>query len=530
MKRRDFLKTTAPMAVLPAFLNGMTVRAFAKAPGLESLLGSLVETDHVLVLVQLNGGNDGLNTVIPLDQYSNLSKVRSSVLIDESKVLKLDGLDGTGFHPAMTHLRNRFNDGEIAVVQGVGYPNPDFSHFRSTDIWLTGSDSDEVLTSGWIGRYLTEEYPNFPEGYPNETMPDPLAIQIGSIVSPVCQGLSVNMGLAISDPTAFYQLITGDYGAVPNTRAGKELAYIRTVADQTNAYAKVVKEASEKASNKSDRYPSPRENSLADQLKIVAQLIAGGLKTRVYIVSLGGFDTHANQVDITGGNENGQHANLLHRVSEAIDAFMHDCELLGIDERVLGMTFSEFGRRIISNFSYGTDHGTSAPMFLFGKKVKSGMLGTNPVIPANATAQDNMPMQYDFRSLYASVLRDWFCLEDMTVDSVLLHDFQYLPILQESCSTSSIREMNQKAGDAYVLNYPNPFREHTTIRFESAGEHVLIQIFDATGREIETLVNSKVPKGEHEVVFNAGRLPSGTYYYRYQSGFIQQTKPMLKIH
>jgi uncharacterized protein (DUF1501 family) len=530
MKRRDFLKASAPFAVLPAFMNGMTLRAFAKAPGLESLLGSAVETDHVLVLVQLNGGNDGLNTLIPLDQYSNLSKARPAVLIDEKKVLKLDGLDGTGLHPAMTHLRDRFNEGQVTALQGVGYPNPNFSHFRSTDIWMTGSDSDEVLTSGWIGRYLTEEYPNFPEGYPNSTMPDPLAIQIGSIVSPVCQGLSVNMGLAISDPSAFYQLITGDYGPVPNTRAGKELEYIRRIADQTNEYAKVVKSASEKATNKSDRYPEARQNTLADQLKIVAQLIAGGLKTRVYIVSIGGFDTHANQVDPNSGTEYGQHANLLGNVSEAIDAFMHDCELLGIDERVIGMTFSEFGRRIISNFSNGTDHGSSAPMFLFGKKVKAGMLGTNPQIPANATAQDNLPMQYDFRAMYASVLKDWFCLEDSTVDSVMLNDYQYLPLLQESCLTSSVHEMNRRAGDAYVMNYPNPFRDHTKIRFESQGEHVLLQVFDTQGRMIDTLVNAVVPKGEHEVVFSASLLPSGTYYYRYQSGFIQQTKSMLKIH
>lgn len=529
MKRREFIKSAAPFAVLPAFLNGMTIRAFAKAPGLEALLRSYVETDHVLVLIQLNGGNDGLNTVIPLDQYTNLSKARASVLIPESKVLKLDGLDGTGLHPAMSHLRNRYNDGEIAIVQSVGYPNPDFSHFRSTDIWMSGSDSNQVLSSGWVGRYLTEEYPNYPVGYPNETMPDPLAIQIGSIVSPVCQGLSVNMGLAISDPSAFYQLITGEFDPVPDTRAGKELTYVRTVADQTNEYAKVVKAASEKATNKSTLYPAARQNQLADQLKIVAQLIAGGLKTRVYVVSLGGFDTHANQVDITGGNENGAHATLLGRVSEAVNAFMDDCKLLGISDRVTGMTFSEFGRRIISNFSYGTDHGTAAPMFLFGSKVKSGMLGTNPEIPANATAQTNLPMQYDFRSVYASVLKDWFCLEDSGVETVMLKEFQYLPLLEESCSTSSLRELNKRAGDAYVMNYPNPVRMFTTFKFESNGDHLVLQLFDSMGREIDTLVNAPVPYGVHEITYDASDLPAGTYYYRYQQGMIQQTKSMLRI-
>lgn len=531
MKRREFLKTTVPFAALPIAMNGLPITALGNPDMMNILSKAFVNTDHVLVLVQMNGGNDGLNTVIPTDQYSNLSKVRSNVMIPVSKVLLMDGVEGTGLHPAMTHMREMFNNEKLSVVQGVGYPNPNYSHFRSTDIWNTASDSNEQWSSGWVGRYLTHEFPNFPVGFPNTDMPDPLALQIGSLVSTVCQGVSVNMGMAISDPSAYYKLITGDYTQSPGTRAGKELDYIRQVAEQSNAYGQAVKTAGEKGSNKSSKYPNAGDNRLADQLKIVAQLISGGLKTRIYVVSINGFDTHANQVDATGGNENGVHANLLGQLSEAIDAFQDDLKLLGLEDRVLGMTYSEFGRRIMSNFSLGTDHGAAAPLFLFGTKVKPGILGNNPQISSNVTVSDNLPMQYDFRSVYASVLKDWFCLEDAEVDSVMQKTHQQLPLIQENaCSTSSAhRAALRKSGEAYVLNYPNPFSAYTTIRFESDGGHILIQVFNSNAQVIETLVDTEMPKGEHEVVFSAGNLASGTYYYRYQNGSLQQTKPMMLV-
>ncbi len=531
MKRREFLKRSAPFAALPVVMNGLPITALGSPETNNILSKAFVNTDHVLVLIQMNGGNDGLNTVIPTDQYTNLSKARSNVMIPLAKVLVLDGQDGTGFHPSMTGMRSLFNDEKLSVIQSVGYPNPNFSHFRSTDIWHSASDTKEYWHSGWVGRYLGHEFPNYPEGFPNTDMPDPLALQIGSVVSTVCQGVSVNMGMAISDPDAYYKLITGNYTPSPNNRAGKELDYVRKVAEQSNEYGQAVKTAGEKGNNKSSKYPTEGENRLADQLKIVARLISGGLKTRIYVVSINGFDTHANQVSATGGNETGVHANLLSQVSEAIDAFQDDVEQLGLQDRVLGMTYSEFGRRIKSNFSLGTDHGAAAPMFLFGANVKPGILGDNPTIADNVAVNDNLPMQYDFRSVYASVLKDWFCLEDTEVDTVMQKTHQQLPVLKDSCNTSSIeRAKLRQAGDAYVMNYPNPFRVQTTIRYESDGGHIVLQVFNTNAQLIETLVDSEVPAGEHEVVFNAGTLAPGTYYYRYQNGSLQQTKPMILVH
>jgi hypothetical protein len=178
MKRRDFLQKTLPAGILlPSFMNGFSFRAFGMdSPELTSLLQPVTETDHVLVIVQLNGGNDGLNTVIPLEYFSNYVNARSNIYIPQEKVLPLNGK--TGLHPAMTGMADLYQQGQLKVVHSVGYPQPNFSHFRATDIWMSASDSSTIVNSGWAGRYLNYEYPNFPNGYPNSSMTDPLAIQI----------------------------------------------------------------------------------------------------------------------------------------------------------------------------------------------------------------------------------------------------------------------------------------------------------------------------------------------------------------
>jgi uncharacterized protein (DUF1501 family) len=197
---------------------------------------------------------------------------------------------------------------------------------------------------------------------------------------------------------------------------------------KTDQYADVIKKAALKITKQSDKYPAPGKNPLADQLKIVARLIAGGLKTKIYMVNTGSFDTHSKQTD-DADKTIGTHANLLKRVSEAIGVFMDDLNYLQAGDRVMGMTFSEFGRRIKSNASGGTDHGAAAPLFYFGNKVKAGVIGANPIIPINATVNDNVPMQNDFRSVYASILQNWFSLQPSDVQNILQKDFAMLPIV-----------------------------------------------------------------------------------------------------
>lgn len=515
------------MVVMPGLINGFSVKAYSSMPLLNALANA-AHTDHVLVLVQLKGGNDGLNTVIPIDQFSAYTNARTNIAIKQSAVLPLTGTAQTGLHPAMSGIQQRFNTGKIKIIQSVGYPSPSFSHFRATDIWLSASDSNQTLNTGWAGRYLDYEYPNFPIGYPNTQMPDPLAIEIGSVLSLGFQGPEVNMAMSVTDPTNFYNLINGVQDPVPNNAAGKELAYIRTTALQTNQYATGITQAANNVTQQSSSYPSPGTNSLADQLKIVARLIAGGLKTKIYMVNLGGFDTHNSQVD-AADTSTGDHAVLLGKVSVAINSFMDDLKFLAISNRVMGMTFSEFGRRIISNNSFGTDHGAAAPMFVFGDNVIPGMLGTNPTIPSNVTVNDNIPMQYDFRSVYASILEQWFCLDSADVQSVMLNNYQSLPIINSAGCTTGVHDLNAAAGKSLITNYPNPFSNHTTISFETKGDHTSVEVFDTTGQRVAILTDKEYQAGTYTIPFDASSLPSGTYYARLQNQLIQQVKTMIRI-
>ena len=426
MKRRKFLRDTITGVVLPSFLQGVSLKALAGTPFMHARHASL-NNDRVLVLIQLAGGNDGINTVIPFDQYSNYTAARPNIFLPQDKVLRLNGFDATAFNPALANMQQLFNDGKLGVVQAVSYPKPNFSHFRATDIWMTGSDSDKVVSSGWAGRFLNDVYPQFPDNFPNEAMPDPLAIQVGAVVSTALQGPLFTMGMAISNPAGFYKLVEGKVNVNANSRWGEQLDYIELMSQKTDQYSTVIKKAAQMVLTQSPDWPAAGKNPLADQLKIVSRLIAGGLKTKVYMVSTGSFDTHAKQTetDTTTGN----HAKLLQRVSEAIGAFMSDLKYLQIEDRVMGMTFSEFGRRIKSNASGGTDHGAAAPVFYFGSAIKPGIIGSNPVIPQNATVNDNVPMQHDFRSLYASVLQNWFNIPVQEVQQILMGDFSLVPIV-----------------------------------------------------------------------------------------------------
>lgn len=518
MERRQFLRNTG--VVLPSLVGGFSFRAFsADSPMMQSLLAPTTETDHVFVIIQLNGGNDGLNMVIPLENFSNYANARENIYIPENRALKLT--DTTGLHPAMTGLEALYKNGQLRVVHSVGYPQPSFSHFRATDIWMSASDSKEVVNTGWAGRYLNYEYPNFPYGYPNSSMTDPLAIQIGSTTSLTLQGPSVNMGMNISNTSNFYHLISGIEDPAPDTPAGKELTYIRQIAEQTQQYSAVIKAAATKTVQ---QVSYPVNNSLGDQLKIVARLIAGGLKTRIYMVSYGGFDTHSQQVDSTD-TTTGSHARLLKNVSDAIKSFQDDLTFLKVDDRVVGMTFSEFGRRIKSNGSMGTDHGAAAPLFIFGKSVLGGVLGDTPMIPASATVNDNLPFQYDFRSVYSTILANWLCVKDEDLQQIMLKNYQILPLVNAGVCKKAVN----LSGETLISNYPNPFTTSTIITFTTAGGHTLIQVIDTTGRVVKTLLDKEYgAAGTYTITFDGSFLQTGVYYARLQNLSVQQVRAMIK--
>lgn len=517
MKRRSFIKSSSAIGV-PLLINGIPVNAISRSSFLNLVSP---ENDKILVLIQLTGGNDGLNTVLPLDQYSALDKARNKILIKENLALKLR--DNLGLHPVMTGMKALYDEGKISLIQSVGYPNQNRSHFRSTDIWTSGSAVDVFETTGWLGRYYYPNHTNYPNGYPNNDNPDPLAITIGSLVSQTCQGPITNFSLAVNDPENLIKIPQGELAtSVPNTNYGIELKYLQTMLLQNNDYSDIMTNAYTAAGGTITSSGNP----LQDKLNIVSQLIKGGLRTKVYVVDIGTFDTHANQCDPTD-HEIGNHATLLQRVSDAVKAFQTELEKSGNDKRVIGMTFSEFGRRILANDSTGTDHGTAAPMFMFGTCIKGGILGNNPTINDTVANDEGVAMQYDFRSVYASVLMDWFGLSAAEVKSTLFSDFQKLPVI-EGCAPTNTDDYSRDFGLALDV-ISNPVMHTLKINYHTGDEKIRLSVFDSMGSEIKILVNGRSRAGEHNLSWEMGGVPSGNYFVRIASLYAQKTEHFSKI-
>ena len=409
--RREFLRTGllggSLCWTMPAFLSRTMQSLHAEADG--ALVQGVTGRDgNILVVLQLAGGNDGLNTVIPLgnDEYR---KSRPTIGVAEPSILKLD--PQTGLHPSLSGLASAYQEGHLAVVQGVGYPNPNRSHFRSTEIWATAVDSNKSSNTGWIGRYFDN----------------------------ACSGCDASVGIAMASqmPQALTASVPkgvliqggGGGGKKKNKKSGGEKAQADgsmmmeedddagqaggsigmlngpgnlgklsalDFLERTEMDAKVsqqeIAQASGKAKN-SVPYPATR---LGQNFAMVSRLIAGGMPTRIYYLSLGGFDTHTQQT--------GAHERLLKEMGDAVAAFLSDLKVQGNLGRISLMTFSEFGRRVKENASGGTDHGAAAPMFLAGGGIKSGLLGQMPSLAPQDLFDGDVKYNTDFRSVYATVL------------------------------------------------------------------------------------------------------------------------------
>lgn len=498
MKRRDFVRNLALVSAgTPVLLNNMNVQSIGK----KLFTVAKNNEDRVLVIIRMNGGNDGLNTVIPRDQYANLTIQRNNVLIPETDVLALT--TEVGLHPKMTGMKTMFDSGTLGIIQNVGYPEQNRSHFRSMDIWTSGL-IDSPADTGWLGRYFDNEYPGYPNGYPSGTHPDPFAISLGYEVSATCQGLMANFSHAVNDPFDVYNLNSG--GAINDgTYYGDHMEYLTTLINQANAYGQQVNDAAN-AGTGSLASLYDLSNPLAQQLRYVAQMIDGGLQTNVYILNVNGFDTHNAQVTATS-TVDGEHANLLKQISDAVASFQADLEQMNHQGRVAGMTFSEFGRQIASNASLGTDHGDAAPMFLFGACLNTNIMGNNPTISSTVVSQAGIPLEYDFRDIYASILKDWFGVPTAEIQSFFEHTVQYYPILG-ACNIG-IEEEEMTVAKALV--YPNPASTNAKIRFVSENEWVKVDVFDIQHRKVAAVYDGNLTQGEHNISMEINDLPAGEY-------------------
>ena len=518
MKRRLFIKNSAAFSA-PLLLNGIPLSALSKVP-----FGSAATNNNkVLIIIQLQGGNDGLQTVIPLDQYPNLAKVRENIIVPESSILPIS--DHNGFHPSMSGMRELWDEEKVAIVQSVGYPDQNRSHFRSTDIWQSASSADNYISSGWLGRYFDLLHPDYPIGYPNENNSHPFAITVGASVSETCQGIGANFSMALLDPFNPGTINAGAAGELPPNCFGTELAFTREIIKQTNAYSSEIVDAANAGNNLTDKYDQLDNNAFAEKLAIVARLISGGMQTQVYVVQLGGFDTHGNQVD-ENNRLSGRHATLLEQLSAGMAAFQDDMKLLGLEERVLSMTYSEFGRRIRSNGSLGTDHGTAAPVFLFGSCVHHGILGENPEIDSFVSNTEGVPMQYDFRNVYATVLSDWLLADSNDIQNVLYDHFTPLPIIRD-CSTGNSFENYQKE-ILNIIAYPNPAQDYVNLIVESISTQCTISIFDAGGAMLQQPKEFPVSSNKISIRVDLSALPNGNYFVRVVSQTGQKTTKIVK--
>ena len=518
LNRRDFIKlSTIASASLPLALSGFPI--YAKDKPKEFQLS--VENNNVLVLIQLQGGNDGLNTIFDLNQYNNLQSVRSNIIIPENDLLTAD--DTTRFHPSMTGIQEIWNQENLGIIQNVGYPNQNRSHFRSTDIWNSASDADEYISSGWIGRFFDINHSSFPENYPNENNSDPFAITIGKVVSETCQGTSVNFSMALEDPENPGTALVSNSSNIPDNCYGDALNFVNETIKQTNAYAEVIKNAAESGNNLSTKYD---DSDLSEKLKTVAQLISGGLKTKVYIVQIGGFDHHDNQV-VEGETKTGIHAELLKELSDAMLAFQDDLKLLNIDDKVLGMTYSEFGRRIRSNAGLGTDHGTAAPLFLFGSCAKNQILGEAPEIDTQVDEKEGVQMQYDFRNIYSTILTDWLGATKQESNTVLFEEFDSLPLFKSDCSAIlSTNDFLVEKSEIKV--YPNPTSDFINIKFFGSNDRLKITLYNSLGAVVKEITNKSYSSIQHTIKVNIQSLAKGNYFVHYQSRGVSKTKKLLK--
>ena len=505
MKRSEFLRQLGVVSGGVAFgLDGVAGRAFAHNPFMLDLAGT---NGSILVLVQLAGGNDGLNTVVPFEDPIYYQK-RTTVHVKKEEALKLTST--LGFHPSMTGLRKLYDEAKLCVVNNVGYASPNRSHFRSTDIWLSGSDAATVLTDGWLGRYLAGQYPEFPVKMPTE----PMAIQLGSVESMLLLSPVGTTATVFEDPNQFFQLVSGstaDNDPPPATPAGDELKFLKQIAAQSIQYSGVIKQSADRGKN-AVTYPT---TNLGRQLGIVAKLISGGSNTPVYLTTIGGFDTHANQLT--------QHANLWRQVSEAVSAFQSDVQKQNLGKKVVVMTFSEFGRRLPQNGTNGTDHGTAAPLLVLGETVRGGILGGNPNL-SDLDSSGDIKFKNDFRQVYASVLRDHLGLSPTDARAVLNgKDFEKLPIFLQSSEKPSIAQALELA-----QNYPNPASDFTYIPYAVAETQAIrLTLHDFQGRELLTLKAETADPGTYTAVLNASTLPAGQYLYSLQGNGARQTKRLL---
>ena len=506
MKRRNFIKLTATASAI-----GLLPNQISNALDLGEKFINCDINNRKLVLIFLGGGNDGLNTIIPLNQYDLYSNLRPTLKVPESGSSSYINLDTTlgdeqlvGLHPSLSGFKHLYDSGFLRIIQGVGYPSQNKSHFASTDVYNTGNDGNSWLNggnSGWIGRFIESYYYDLVE------QSFPIGVEIGSKTSSLgfhgAQEHGLSLNIEGQDASGFYSVLSGLGGEapsfIPNSHYGEELQYIIDNDQTTTIYSEAISNAFNNGSNNA----SYDDSDLSNQLKTVARLISGGLQSKVYLVKLIGFDTHNSQVQ--GQNDiQGDHNDLLTELNNAVASFMDDISNQGFQDDVVGLTFSEFGRKAKENGNLGTDHGEIAPMFVFGSAINGGVSGTNPDL-TEATAENNFQLetfQYDYRQTLGTLLQDYLGADDNAIDSTFFNhtsnesfaDNKINDLIKPDFSVADNCYSNTLTSPSSNENYfkisPNPFQTEIKIINPDYHKDISYKIFDLNGRLVKSGISA----------------------------------------
>ncbi len=526
--RRSFLQAMGIAGSGSMMLGANMLTASGPSPLTAAIAAA--ETDNILILIRLSGGNDGLSTVIPMEQYDSYANARPNIYIPESKVLKLT--DEYGVPSYMNSLEPMWGDGQFKAVHGVGYEGQSLSHFTGSDIFANTdltTTGFQGLNTGWMGRHFENIYPDYLINPPVA----PAAIQIGQFGSLVFQGEETNYAFVTSNIDQLEEIAESglqyslDDTLFGDCMYGDQLKFLRGVANTTYEYSGLIHEAYERGQNQVQY----QDNGFARQLALLARLIKGNLGTKVYMISMGGFDTH--------GNQPLAHERLMTNLSVAIDNFYDDLGFTQQDDKVLSMTFSEFGRRIFENGSNGTDHGKAAPTLFFGSGLNgSAFVGDHPTLD-NPDGRGNLEYTMDFRDLYATVLAEWLCVDIPLVEQHLLNH-PYAPVnLGFNCSGVDFPDIVYSDGeptlptqpepgeptpfdpellDAIVHKpfYPTDGTPHIYLEMPFSA-HVDIQLYNILGQNVGTVFNEMMFEGSTEINIREqmpNHLSTGKYIYR----------------
>ncbi|WP_109437940.1 MULTISPECIES: DUF1501 domain-containing protein [Aquimarina] len=472
-----------------------------------SIALSQAQNDNICVFVRLSGGNDGFNTIIPVYDYDVYANARPLIRIPPSEFITLD--DDFAMPKPMNKLESVWGDGKMKVVHGVGYEDSSLSHFKGSDIYANTNLREDDRT-GFMGRYFGEIYPDYFFNPP----PSPPSIQIGSIGNLIFKGPESDYSFAISNPDRLLQIIENetfyDLEGLDECTYGDRLRFLREATNTTFNYAEVISAAY----NRSSDFGGYLDDSLGRQFSIISRLIKGNLGTKVFLITLGGFDTHNNQPL--------RHQELLNSFSESVNNFYADLTAAGWDDKVLTMTMSEFGRRFRENGSLGTDHGTAAPTMFFGTALNgNGFVGDHPDLNS-LTRGGNVTNTMDFRRVYASVMKDWLCIDEGMVGRALLDTdggpFESLD-LGFNCSGTTSNIPNDGENLTHIVSYSD---NQTYINIVSPMTmHVEVSLYNVIGQQVAILSNEMLMEGDDLVIdvkqAASTRLSTGPYVYQIQT-------------